>query len=125
MSGMFQFRKLENSEEPVIKFVISPEDALDVVQISRAQELEEELEKAFANMLAADAISVDDFATEEEAEVIIPILDDTMDDLEAEEALVITGIYVQDNVYLISAFITDRDDEGEDGEEKSDEEEWQ
>lgn len=123
MSGMFQFRKLESYSQPTIKFSLSPEDALDSEQCSRARELEGDLDGIFARMFEEDAISLEDFGSEDEAEVIIPILDDAMDDLEADEALVITGVYVVGNTFLIAAFVTGREDEDE--EEDGEEEEWQ
>ena len=127
MSGLFQFRKLEQSESPVIKFSISPEDALDDELVERALTLENELEQVFAQMLEGGELTLQDFGSEDEAEILIPILDSTLEDLEAEEELVITSVYVIDNIFLIAAFVTDPDEEGEDDEEnqQDDEQEWQ
>lgn len=125
MSGLFQFRKLEQSESPVVKFSISPEDALDDELVARALTLENELEQVFAQMLEEGELTLQDFESEDEAEILIPILDSSLEDLEAEEELVITSVYVIDNIFLIAAFVTDPDEEDEEESQQDDEQEWQ
>lgn len=119
MSGMFQFRTIETSSEPTIRFSLSPEDALDTEQVARAAELEGQLDSAFAGLMAEGIVTIADFGSEDEAEILIPYVDEAMDDFEAEEALVITGVYVIGNVFLVAAFVTEREEDDEEADEEN------